>query len=219
MGMKVYHIFLLFAAILYFITLNLALTKTRKFIVDGYMKYFFLYPLVGFMVSVLFWLKFFGMFPVAPFSIINKLSILFHFAFLSVFMLKIIRKKTFFYFVSVSFFLLVTFLVYIDIINRTKLAIPIANACLFILCLFYFHNLFTAPPTLNLSREPSFWICCGILLGSGFLIPLYVFNLSFFKITIDPNLSHILGTLFGFGYAIMYLFFIKAYLCIQTRLE
>jgi hypothetical protein len=44
------------------------------------------------------------------------------------------------------------------------------------LCIYYFFELFQKTTNVNLLRQPSFWICCGLLFYYSCSFPLYGFN-------------------------------------------
>ena len=176
---------------------------------------FYLYPLVGALISILFWSKYFGFFPGEIFRIVNRLSILYHFSFLSFFIYKEVGRSKKFKFFAILFFIIIIPFLYNDIYKMTLISFSMANTFLFVLCSYYFYNLFSTPPILNLLKEPSFWICCGILLGCGLLIPFNAFNRQFLNLIVNKDIFYLLGVLSGLGYVVMYSFFIKSWLCMR----
>lgn len=85
------------------------------------------------------------------------------------------------------------------------------SATLFIICFFYFIELFRSPPILKLTNTPNFWISSGLmfyLLGTLpiTLITDYIFDTNFF---LYENLFSIIYLL----YILLFLMIIRAYLC------
>ena len=202
---------------LYFVTLYMAYKTRKTTSYPSNFKDFLWYPLIGSILTVFYWLKYLNIYALPYFVLINKTSLLFHFGFLSRYIYIEVNKKAAFRYTAICFFIIQIPFVYFDIINHTILSFSVTNGCLFILCCYYFYYLFLAPPILNLFKEPSFWVCCGILLGSGLLIPFYSFSRDISKIITNLNAHYLLGTLSTLGYGIMYIFFIKAYLCILLQ--
>jgi hypothetical protein len=93
-----------------------------------------------------------------------------------------------------------------------------ALGCLLIIggCIYYFLELFQRPSSVNLGRQPSFWICCGLLFYYTCTFPLYgaVNMVKLFPNVILRNLLYILVLL----NILLYLSFTIAFLCrLKTR--
>ncbi|MEJ7611687.1 MAG: hypothetical protein WKF88_10960 [Ferruginibacter sp.] len=213
MGEIIYNGFQVLLTSLYFINLFLFLKVRKNKNIEGLLQTFYLYPLVGALVSMLFWLRHFDLFPKDIFRIINQVSVLFHFSFLSFFIYKKVDRSKIYRFIAIVFFIIIIPFLYNDMFKGTFVSFAIANGFLFILCCFYFYNLFSSPPVLNLLQEPAFWICSGILLGSGLLIPFNAFNRQFLNLILNREIFYLLGVLAMLGYIVLHFFLIKSFLC------
>jgi hypothetical protein len=93
-----------------------------------------------------------------------------------------------------------------------------ALGCLLIIgsCIYYFWELFQRNSSINLGRQPSFWICSGLLFYYTCNFPLYgAANL--FKVMPHVILSNLLAILVLLN-ILLYLSFIIAFLCrLKTR--
>ena len=80
-----------------------------------------------------------------------------------------------------------------------------------IMCIFYFYELFQFSSSNKLSREPSFWICTGILFNYCCLFPIFSFVIFFHNppLFIIKNLEMIRSIINIFTY----LLFTIAFLC------
>ena len=79
------------------------------------------------------------------------------------------------------------------------------------LCVYYFFELFQAPANASLLRQPSFWICSGLLFYYSCSFPLYGFNnlLASASLTVIKNLIFVFQILD----VLLYLSFTIAFLC------
>ena len=212
MGENIYLILQVFTSGIFFISLffSIIIIKRPK---PSYMKLFFLYPLVGCLIVILFWIKYFNYLPLRSFIYINTVSLIFHFCFFGIFIYNAVLKKRILKYTLVVFLLIIFIFIYRDIINKSAIAFAVTNTFLWFLSIYYFYNLFLDPPIINLSKEPSFWVCCGILLGCGIIIPFKIFN-PYFIIKLNKDALFLLGSISTLGYGIIHLFLIKANLCI-----
>jgi hypothetical protein len=85
--------------------------------------------------------------------------------------------------------------------------------CLFVItaCIYYFFDLFQQTRSLNLLREPSFWICSGLLLYYACLFPIEGLN-NFIKNLSTVVLENLL-IIFVIVNILLYLSFSIAFLC------
>jgi hypothetical protein len=178
------------------------------------LRYFYIYPLVGSCVTFFIILNAYKLLPFLFVHYINEMSIFFHFTFLSRFMYLSSDRNRLVKSLIIIFLLVIAVFVIYDCINSTFLALSISNAFLFVLGLFYFYTLFKSSPKSRFSRDSSFLICCGIFLGSGVMI--LAPALQRYADNYRSGLGYLLAVLGNFGFAIMYLFFIKAFLCLPT---
>ena len=122
--------------------------------------------------------------------------------------LKIVIKA-----IYISFFILVSYLVSIRPIIFNNLVSGIAvieSFCLVFPCLFYFYELFTSRHIV-LENQPSFWVVTGIFFYNSCSIPIFLLtDYLNHKLIIDNSVVLALNYIL---YSILFLLFIKAYLC------
>jgi hypothetical protein len=212
MGKVIYQIVQSLMFCLYLTTFIIAFTFPKKRETPIYMKMFYVYPLVGSFVTFIIFLNAYNVLPYVFAHHINLASVFFHYIFLGRFMYIVCDKNQSIKVIAIIFFVVITFFIVYDFLNVSYTAISISNSFLFVLCLFYFFSLFIAPTKVKLFQEPSFWVCCGIFFGSGFIIPSTALlkYLTFNSI----SLKYLYGLIALIGFAIMYIFFIKAFLCL-----
>jgi hypothetical protein len=194
-----------------------SLKTVRNDNITGYMKGFYWYTLIAVFLSGI---TIFNLQKDVEFRkiglMINKSSFLFHYSFLSIFIYRALnhdglKKKVlclFFIFLSIILYLLITTIFHFG----SFLINSVTNFILVVFCLFYYYDLFRESPVLNLFKEPSFWIVSGLFLCLTATVPLYVIR---GLVNTDDvlELNLIIGAITSFFYGIMYIFFIKAYIC------
>jgi len=86
--------------------------------------------------------------------------------------------------------------------------------CLLIvgLCIYYFFELFQLTPATKLLRQPSFWICSGLLFFFSCSFPLYGLNNLVMRTASALTIRN-LSIVFNFIYVFLYSFFTIAFLC------
>ncbi len=214
---KIYRIYHFLTLLIFLYELILALKIVSNNHVQNFIRSFFLYPLIGTIVTFSFILEYFDIFSSYLASVINTISLLFHYLFLSFFIYNVTGK--FERFKVTIFFILILLIIstIYDILNRSSNSFAFANGSLFIFSLFYFYNLFNGHAVVYLSNNPIFYFCCGIFIGSGLIVPttLMAKHLSLLNVSIAT--LKILSVVSGFGYLIMNLLFIKALLYSNKR--
>jgi hypothetical protein len=214
MGKDIYPFVQSFVLCIYLVTFIIAFWLPNKREIPDYMKNFYWFPLVGSMVTIIILLNAYGILSYSFAHYVNAVSIFFHYVFLSRFIYIVCNRNKRIKIIAIFFFMITTFFIVYDFFNFSYIAISISNASLLLMCLFYFYLLFTSPVKSKPSKEPSFWICCGIFLGSAFIIPSSAF-LRYLG-SYSSSVGYILVIVACFGFAIMYLFFMKAFLCLPT---
>lgn len=186
-----------------------------------YMRGFFWYPAISCIVGIPIFLsvnffkelKFIG-------TSINNISLLFHFSFLSLFILKVsfprnkpgILKIVFLFFIGLITFVLITN----DITRQINLAFALSSLGLVFFCIIFYYKLFDNIPIIDLRKEPSFWIITGVFFCMSSLIPISA-TIDYLKNKIHMTVYATFNLVLMFTYIIMHLFFIKAYLCVAPR--
>lgn len=179
---------------------------------------FYWYPLVGMIVLIPVFIdvNITKQFYNVKTFVINA-SILFHYIFLSLFIIKLIINKANHRLLKLIFIVVLSILfssLSSDILTRVNItAYIIANFGLIIFCLLYYYQLFNGLPNINLITEPSFWIITGVFFTMSVHIPILA-SMSVLKNKISASNYILLAGVTTFCYSIMYLFFCKAILCI-----
>lgn len=180
------------------------------------MKIFFWYPLVGIIIIIPHFLSFYFFKSLLSIAFcFSNLSLLFHFTFLSIFIIKATPNKKNIYdalIIILFIFLIIYFFVIKGINGHNSPAFAIANLGLTIFCIKYYYRLFNNIPILDLNKESSFWIITGVFFCMTIHIPMLGF-VDHINQKISPDNINLFRSIGGFCYGIMHLFFIKAYLC------
>ncbi len=149
-------------------------------------------------------------------GILHGFLLLFHFIFLSLFIYRTLPNKNISGYIKFLFFLFLSIIIFclftIDITIPKSTGYAFSNLALVLFCCVYYSQLIEETPTINLLKEPSFWIISGIFVCMCATIPLNVIRGYLFN-NMPYELYFSMGTLGSFAYGVMHLFFIKAYLC------
>ena len=78
-------------------------------------------------------------------------------------------------------------------------------------CIYYFYELFLMPHSVNLLRQPPFWICTGLLFYYAFTYPVY--GLSNLMSGLSNHLLIIISRILDSLNILLYSFFSIAFLC------
>lgn len=185
-----------------------------------YMKNFYLYPLVAIMVLIpLVLTACFSFWPIFG-TLVNNVSLIFHFSFLSHFIISVIpgnkdtpllRNMYWIFLLPILYFLLKN-----DLTTQNNQAFSISNLGLTFLCIKYYYRLFKNLPQLNLRKEPSFWVVTGVFIGMSLHIPVSAM-IDYVRDKISILNYIILGNILLITYTIMHLFFIKAFICSSQK--
>lgn len=207
-----------FQSICMLLSFILSLRLIKRNYVPKYMEGFYWYPLVGMIVLIpvfidtnitkrFYYVK----------NIVINTSIIFHYIFLSLFIIKLIVNKSNYKVLIIIFTVLLLLLVtslFDNFFERVSIiSYIIANFGLIVFCLLYYYRLFNDLPNINLIKEPSFWIITGVFFTMSVHIPILA-SMSVLKNKISSSNYYILAGVITFCYSIMYLFFCKAILCI-----
>lgn len=187
-----------------------------------YMRSFFIYPTVGILIIIPLFLTTHFFKSYRPYSsILNNLSTIFHYCFLSVFIIRVMPNRSIDNFIksifSIFLSLIIVVLITEDITKPNSFAFATANLGLAIFCIIYYLKLFNNLPILDLKNEPSFWIITGVFFCMSTHIPL-ITAYDYLNNKISIYNIRIINLVAIFCYVIMHLFFIKACLC-SVRLQ
>lgn len=185
--------------------------------IPNYMRGFFYYNFVAIIMMIIYLLSYhFSLFSRIYASRINNFLLIFHFIFLGLFIYRVIiewvNKKIFFSIFLFELAILISILIYNYSEKTDLISFSYANFALIILCLFYYNYLFKNPPTLNLLKEPSFWVITGVFFCMILHTPISAIFI-YIKQTASTQVASALFNIISFAYASMHLFFTKAILC------
>ncbi len=148
--------------------------------------------------------------------IINKISFIFHYAFLSLFIFRALNVdalRRIFIPLFFAFLLCILVLLFETILQADSFLInSLTNFFLVTFSLFYYYDLFGGKPVRNLFNQSSFWVISGLFLCLTVTIPLNVMK-TLLVAKNDMSLNLFITNTAIFFYAVMHLFFIKAYSC------
>jgi len=104
----------------------------------------------------------------------------------------------------------------IDILHIQKttfasLETSLGSVMIIVGCVYYFFELFQYPKPVNLAREPSFWICLGLLIFYCGYLP-YIGLMMFFA-SVSQRIINALALLLIIVNIVMYSLFMVAFLC------
>jgi hypothetical protein len=148
--------------------------------------------------------------------IINNWSLLFHYTFLSSFIIKVIPgngKRQYLKILFFVFFFLVCYLlVEMDVSKFAHQILSISSFGLTTFCIIYYYQLFKNLPIINLRKEPSFWIVSGVFIAMSLHIPVSA-TIDYLQDKISAFDHVILYNIIAVTYIVMHMFFIKAFIC------
>ena len=180
-----------------------------------YLRTFYVYPLVGVVIFIFFWSKVNNIISNEFYTRINLISLLFHYGFLSNFIIKTLSpnlKRLSIIVFALCFIVLIAFIIP-DIFHYTSVSFAVGNSGLCIMCMLYYYDIFQGEHKSFLPKDPAFWIISGVFVGMAVNIPFHIFGNYFYS-----NFSYSTHLFFSlismFTYAVMHLFFIKSSLCI-----
>ncbi len=183
------------------------------------MRRFFWYPLIGIIIGSFVLLKIFNTITGNIPFFINMVSLLFHFSFLTYFIYNTTNKTNTFKIINYLIFTTLIFFIISDIITFYHTAFAFANSCLFFSSLYYFFITLNRKEKVNLSGNPFFYICCGIFIGSGLIVPGNLM-IKYMRLQNLPKDSlYLVISVTQSGYIIMNAFFIKGLLCVKRGKE
>lgn len=150
---------------------------------------------------------------------IEKVIILFQFVSLGFFFLDILSKSKFLKKIKQLFYLsiLIQSCVAIasiktDIPGYSKIS---SNLFLIIFSIFYYRDLLDNKPTLILLKSSAFWIVTGIFFYYSVSFPIYSLQPFLGKYSEYQNIKVQIFSISNMALTVMYLLFIKSYLCLK----
>lgn len=185
--------------------------------IPKYMNKFYWYSLVAALLGLYnFLYKHFNITSENVYDVLHSSLLLFHFIFLSHFIYQVVPNKKISKYIMLVFFLFLMVILFClltnDFSKNNSNAFAFTNLGLVLLCCLYYLQLFEEMPTINLLKEPSFWIISGIFFSMCATIPVSSLRGYLFS-NIPYQLYLSMGGIGSFAYGVMHLFFVKAYLC------
>ena len=182
-----------------------------------YMNYFFIYPLIGVLISVNSILtSFFSWYKKSINFPLQNLFLLLDLIFWVMFFSSVFDNKSDTIKLKIAFFITFCFALFSYFYNpldKPNLhTLSIFNICKTIFCIYFYYDLFRKPPYQKIKSEPSFWIITGLFFYSCLSMPFYALN-DYLRAEFPATISENLFTISNIMIIIMHLFFIKAYLC------
>lgn len=180
-----------------------------------YMRGFFLYPTVGVVILIPHMLGTHKIISSLGYSnVLNNLAIIFHFYFLSNFIIKVMKLDKYIYRFTIFQILTCLILLFLlctryslTIVNKPAMALANLSLCIF--CVYYYYNLFNNIPIKNLKDSASFWIITGIFTCMSMVVPIYASFDYVNSLELKMNVLYPLTTL---PFALLHIFFIKGIL-------
>ncbi len=155
------------------------------------------------------------------FFMANKLSFIFHFVFLNVFIYRVLKNaviKRLFIFIFSLFLFVILYILLKTLVDKNSYVVnTITNFFLVVSCFFYYYDFFESVPVKKLFYESSFWVVGGIFICMTVTVPLNAIR-GFFPRESSDEINLYMGAIASFSYGIMHLSFVKAYLC-STKLQ
>ena len=149
----------------------------------------------------------------------NLIFALIHFLFLTTYIIKSINIKNQTGFIKAFqavFIFTISFMAYFDFFNHTYYSATASNIGVMFFCIFYYYFMVQNVTIFKIGYNSTFLIITGIMFSSCFLIPIILFG-NYIKSVYNLDTFYYLAILAPLGSLIMYLFFIKAFLCIKSQ--
>lgn len=199
--------------ILISLIIALLLPKSNRY----YMRGFFFCSFIGFLVSAnSISSRFFHLYTKEINFFIQSILHLCDLLFWTLFFKNIFNDKMEFLkikFLSICTLVIAIYLLYFNNTDSPNLHInAILNVCKTIFCILFYNKLFKNIHHLNILLEPSFWIVSGLFFYSCMSVPFYALN-NYVKGNFTPLIYDNILAVSNMLIIIMYLFFIKAYIC------
>jgi len=193
--------------------ISLIFSKSNK----AYMNGFFFCVLIGLLLSINTIIsRFFFLYDKQISFLIQNTLFILELFFWTLFFLKLLRdakNKRIIQTLFITTLSLAFYILYYNSTDQSNLhVLGLLNICKTIFCILFYHNLFKKISDQNILLEPSFWIVNGLIFYSCLSIPFYGLN-NYITLQFSPLISNNIFSISNMLIIIMYLFFIKAYLC------
>lgn len=185
--------------------------------VKNYMKGFFFCILIGLLISTntILGILFFSYTDNIRFTV-QSILLLLDLVFWSLFFSRILKdakNKRIIKITFVATFSIAVYILYNNSNNQPNFHVAaILNICKTVYCILFYLNLFKKISDQNILTQPSFWVVSGVIFYSSLSLPFYGLN-NYIRLQFSPLISYNIFSISNMLIIIMYLFFIKAYLC------
>lgn len=216
MNKAIHYILFNFQAIAIVASFLISLRLVDNKSIPSHLRRFFLYTTVAVLILIPAMLS--AYFSVASSfgKIANNISLLFHFTFLSHFIMTVTPNKGARVFIGCMYFtflgMMLFFLINADLTKQINQAFTISSLGLTLLCIVYYFTLFQNLPTMKLRKDPSFLIITGVFVAMSLHIPASA-AIDYINGQISTLYYILLYDLLLLTYTVMHLFFIQAFLC------
>jgi hypothetical protein len=201
-----------------FISFILATAMRKNKAVPGYLKNFYLLPLLHLLLSIrsiLFMLDLYTN-PKPYGMIIDKIICVTDLLFWMFFFGALFKNSLSIRYIKIVC-LISGLLVTLYLVNNFKShdydLIGFTNIVKCAFCSMYFFSIFSGIPILNLKKEPRFWIISGLLFCATVSTPFFL-SIGYFRHNSGLYTTGSVLAIANISIIIMHLFFIKGYLCI-----
>ncbi len=183
------------------------------------LRSFYWYFLISSLFTIFFELHRFGVLISFPYYESLLFYAVFHFSFLSVFIIRVTgglnaNKKI--GIVFLLFQLMMCIAIYFDLANHKYYTGTVANVGLIFFGIYYYFSLFKDQSELNLFINPYFFAVSGILISSVLITPVLLF-FDLIRKEFSQNISYAVSSIAPFSSLILYMLIIKAFLCIKRQ--
>ena len=183
----------------------------------GYMKGFFIVILISLTLSInTIFNTFFRIYDLKLNYFIQSILLLADLLFWTYFFLKLLDDKKNNILIKILSAISILFsiwLLYYNSTDKSNLQILVVlNVCKTIFCILFYRTLFKNLTSQNILSESAFWIVNGLIFYSSLSLPFYGLN-HYIRLQFSTSLSNNIFSISNMLITIMYLFFIKAYLC------
>jgi hypothetical protein len=209
------------ANILLYVSVFWHIHKKRKYIIPKAFNGVLIYQVVTSLMLIISDLVYFKF--VDNLIALNKAQLffpLFHFFFLSSFVIKSSSESRNKLFTNCVFFATILLLIVITIVDSDKFnyyTITVSNVGLIILVLIYYNNLFYGKKDITLNKSASFFLNTGVFISSGFSLPIYLFG-KILESRLSSGTFYFVSILAPVSSIILYLFIIKSISCLNQKI-
>jgi hypothetical protein len=218
MGKDLVKISQFIGLVIFIVQLIIAIKISKIKTVESPFNFFWIYPLVGSIIGLLYLTANFKLIKLTPINSINNASVLFHYLFISYTFFKGDSSQKMFKWILISLFIVIAIFIKMDISqNNTMVSFSIANGALFLYALYFIAKYLYSNTVNNLAKEPFFFLCTGVLIGTMFIVPSALMAKYLRDIKTSRDTIAYVACISSVGYIIINLFFIKALLVAQKN--